>query len=369
MLDNLLATGNRLIELPLAMLVGIGGGAWVLLTALALLLVKQPRRRTVGLISFFVLVVMCLLGGALVTDRKIAVMDRQLRDLRQQTADQHAALVDQIAKRQIVRQSFLFDLAAAQTSLKRLGEFTLATSVYDEATDVIQIRRAKPELRAWMVVVNLEHPAVGIALGTTIQKKRLTSEFARENDCTVAINGEAGRSPDANSGLGDYIGNMIYRGKVILLEDTANRPFMSFNRANRGAYSRAALVDKAVTPERYNVIWGRLDAIIDGQVQTADEKNTQPRTAMGINADGTRLYLMVADGRQPGYSMGLTRAEVGQLLQAFGAHNGMLCDEGGSSCIYLKGLGGIADMPCDNHGQERPTYTHFGITLKRNDGP
>ena len=215
-----------------------------------------------------------------------------------------------------------------------------------------------------MVVVDLEHKGLEIALGTTLSQKRLTSAFAKENDCTVAINGEAGRSPEANSGLGTWIGNMICRGKVILLEDSEARPFLSFDRSNRASYSPAKLVEKTVKPEWYNVIWGRLDSLIDGQVQTADERNRQPRTVMGINADGTRLYLLVADGRQPGSSLGVTRAETGQLLKAFGAHNGMLCDEGGSSCLYLRKLGGIASIPSDNRGQERPTYTHFGITIR-----
>ncbi len=62
--------------------------------------------------------------------------------------------------------------------------------------------------------------------------------------------------------------------------------------------------------------------------------------------------------------MGFTRAEAGNLLKAFGAYNGMLCDEGGSSCMYLKRLGGICNIPSDSRGRERPTYTHFGIALR-----
>jgi exopolysaccharide biosynthesis protein len=59
--------------------------------------------------------------------------------------------------------------------------------------------------------------------------------------------------------------------------------------------------------------------------------------------------------------MGFTRGEVGMLLKLFGAHNAMLCDEGGSSCLYVETMGGIVNVPSDNQGQERPTYTHFGI--------
>ena len=86
---------------------------------------------------------------------------------------------------------------------------------------------------------------------------------------------------------------------------------------------------------------------------------------MGINADGTRLFLMVVDGRQPRSSNGFTRAEVGEFLKAFGATDGMLCDEGGSSCIYLQQFGGIANVPSDFNGEERATYTHFGVSLRK----
>ena len=157
---------------------------------------------------------------------------------------------------------------------------------------------------------------------------------------------------------------MVVNGQTLSHELPAfTRPFISFTHANRAAYLSQFAKDRALTPDMSNVMWGRLDAIINGDVQTADERNCQPRTAMAINRDGSILYLLVVDGRQPNYSTGFTRAEVGQFLKALGAYNGMLCDEGGSSCMYIARFGGICNIPSDNQGQERPTYTHFGISL------
>jgi hypothetical protein len=45
----------------------------------------------------------------------------------------------------------------------------------------------------------------------------------------------------------------------------------------------------------------------------------------------------------------------------------MLCDEGGSSCFYIKKFNGIVNSPSD--GEERATYTHFGITLHNPAAP
>src|SRR5262249_51775931 len=158
-----------------------------------------------------------------------------------------------------------------------------------------------------------------------------------ENDCTIAINGEAGMSPGPRAGLGIWQGHFVEQGKMILAEQPNNpRPFLSFDQKNHAVFMPMSSSDRTVGPQGYNVIWGRFDVIFDGQISSADNGDRQPRTAMAINQDGSRLYLMVVDGRQPRYSIGFTHTEVGRFLQAFGAYSGMLCDEGGSSCIYLK---------------------------------
>ena len=86
---------------------------------------------------------------------------------------------------------------------------------------------------------------------------------------------------------------------------------------------------------------------------------------MGIDREGKRLYLFVVDGRQPNRSVGLTAPEVGTFLRAFGVHDAMLCDDGGSSCMYVGAMRGLVTLPSDNHGEERPTYTHFGVSDRR----
>jgi exopolysaccharide biosynthesis protein len=203
-----------------------------------------------------------------------------------------------------------------------------------------------------------------VKIGADFNDKTLTSAFARENQCSVAINGEAGATPSPNSGLGTWRGHMVQDGKVLLVEDSRiQRPFLAFDASNGVKFISAGAGERAVPADARNVIWGRWDVILDGAVSPTAMRDRQPRTAMAINREGTRLYLLVVDGRQPRYSTGMTRTEVGQTLQAFSADCGMLCDEGGSSCIYIKQLGGIANVPSDNQGQERPTYTHFGITL------
>lgn len=75
----------------------------------------------------------------------------------------------------------------------------------------------------------------------------------------------------------------------------------------------------------------------------------QPRTLAGISADGARLILAVVDGRAP-QRAGMTLRESADLLKAFGAHQGLQFDGGGSSCMVLRGE--VLNVPSD--GSERP---------------
>jgi hypothetical protein len=395
-IDDLQATGQRLLDLPAVMLLVAGLGVGVALALVLGRFASKDRRPRLVRTAFVAIVTFLLLCLAWAADRKVVQLEREVHELRTRlaavalaspAAESAAAPVapaGQVTARvapssarttaaaaapvaTAPRQTLLFDLEAAKKALAgQFDDVTLQPTIVDDATDVVAIRAANPLVQAYLAIVDLKNPAVGITLGTRLDAKTLTSQFARENDCTVAINGEAGMSPGLFSGLGVWRGYLVDKGNVLQKEDPKiPRPFLMFDPKNAATFTAAAAADRALPATAYNVIWGRLDAVVNGVVQTADERNRQPRTAMGLSADGRFLYLLVVDGRQQRYSIGFTRAEVGSCLKAFGTHNGMLCDEGGSSCMYLKQRGGILNVPSDNQGQERPTYTHFGITFRR----
>lgn len=77
-----------------------------------------------------------------------------------------------------------------------------------------------------------------------------------------------------------------------------------------------------------------------------------PRTAVGQTADG-RVLLVTVDGRQPGFSVGLTNFELAQALVRLGAVTGMALDGGGSTTMAFDGL--LLNRPSD--GRERPIAT------------
>jgi exopolysaccharide biosynthesis protein len=73
-----------------------------------------------------------------------------------------------------------------------------------------------------------------------------------------------------------------------------------------------------------------------------------PRTAIAQRGDGSILFV-ATDGRQPGYSVGMTNFELAQTLVRLGAVRGMALDGGGSSTLAFDGQ--VLNRPSD--GQER----------------
>lgn len=73
------------------------------------------------------------------------------------------------------------------------------------------------------------------------------------------------------------------------------------------------------------------DIFEDGHARSGLDNTTRAsRTAIGIKADGTVVMLMV-DGRQAPYSVGMTMAEVGAAMEALGCVQAVNLDGGGSS--------------------------------------
>ena len=77
-----------------------------------------------------------------------------------------------------------------------------------------------------------------------------------------------------------------------------------------------------------------------------------PRTAVGQRANGDVL-LVTTDGRQPGYSVGMTNFELALALVRLGAVRAMALDSGGSSTLAFEGS--VLNSPSD--GNERPVST------------
>ena len=102
------------------------------------------------------------------------------------------------------------------------------------------------------------------------------------------------------------------------------------------------------------------------QTQIAYEGNKPyPFTVAALDTSGTRLWLVLTDGKQPLYSEGTTLGEITELVQELGADTAMRLDGGGSTTAAIATPTGPSLLNSPAHGKipgnERPVANHLGF--------
>jgi hypothetical protein len=101
----------------------------------------------------------------------------------------------------------------------------------------------------------------------------------------------------------------------------------------------------------------------DGRVLPRPSDVRHPRTALGLDPSGRWLTLLVVDGRQPGYSEGVSLHELAQMMRGAGCWRALNLDGGGSSVMLAAdGSQGyqMLNRPSDRQGP-RPIPVMLGI--------
>jgi hypothetical protein len=93
-----------------------------------------------------------------------------------------------------------------------------------------------------------------------------------------------------------------------------------------------------------------------------------PRTALGFDDSGKWLLLVVVDGRQPGFSEGMSLYEIATLLRSKGCTQALNLDGGGSSIMMIKDYDGVIKTVNRPSGLlHRPVPVMLGIRRTRNN--
>lgn len=88
--------------------------------------------------------------------------------------------------------------------------------------------------------------------------------------------------------------------------------------------------------------------------------NRHPRTAVGINQDTTKLFLVTVDGRQTS-SLGMNLYELADLMLQLGVYQAINLDGGGSTTMVIRN--GVVNSPSDVSG-ERPVSNALLVVSK-----
>ncbi len=200
---------------------------------------------------------------------------------------------------------------------------------------------------------------------------KTTSTYLRESGAVAAINGGYFGPVVATEGQGqDAQGFAKSNGRLIspaATPETAGvaKAVVCFDR------KQVQILAALACPGRFENGLAAGPLLVQEDVLKVDPKNLtrHPRSALGINAEADRLWLVTIDGRQKGYSDGASFAETALVLQALGAADAINLDGGGSTTlVYRDPVRGpqLLNRPIQGGipGTERPVATHIGVFLK-----
>ncbi len=263
--------------------------------------------------------------------------------------------------------TYLYDRLLAQPTQEMLFQ----------GVEYIRDVRSSPR-RIVIHVIKIDLQADGIRLLVTPGdpdqelplKARTTSQFLNNFELQVAINGD-GFQPWHDRGFMDYyphkgdhvdvIGYAASEG-TIYSQDTDREPRLYLSITNSARINTP-------TGKDFNVISGNQLLAKDGVAIEGLGGDPNPRTAVALNRSNQFLILVVVDGRQPGYSEGVTLQELAEIIIFHGGWNAINLDGGGSSTMATEGPLGFADVinsPVNHRipGRERPVGNHLGIYAK-----
>jgi uncharacterized protein YgiM (DUF1202 family) len=203
---------------------------------------------------------------------------------------------------------------------------------------------------------------------------RKTSRFLDEFKLQAAINGDGFSYLDQdtydpqqycpNGGEPVKVNSFAAsRGKVYSQRWDA-RPILYINNSLEVTFNEPkGAVFNAVSGDRMLVDKGK-------RVENLESQSVEPRSAAGLNQNGRWLFLVVIDGRQPGYSEGATFPELADFLISLGAYTGLNLDGGGSSALVIESvLGGpfVLNLPIEGMipGNESAVANHLGFWVNK----
>ncbi len=251
-----------------------------------------------------------------------------------------------------------------------------------QGVEITRYSFQQPPLQVWAVRVDLDAPGVRPVVTRSNGPRpletdgRTTAEFLTRSHVSLAVNA----SPFTP------VNNVDGSPRDILGISESNGERYSQPQGNDGALlfdreGRAWIVGQAALesgghglPANIRNAVGGFSIILHHGRNIGATDHRHPRTAAGVSRDHRYLYLVVIDGRQLAWSVGVTTRELAAWLAYFGAWDGLNLDGGGSTALVVRGPGGkpvVVNSPIDGMvpGRLRIVGNNLGImALPLSDG-
>lgn len=250
-----------------------------------------------------------------------------------------------------------------------LESITPVWSPYAKSIQILFGRVASPPLEFTAIRADLDDPSIEICvsapgelLGVILSSKVTT--FARQSGSVVAINANPFSPVSSVEGEARTIsGIAVSSGRVVATPDSRYAAALFSTENAISIVEQRDIRDLSVV---YNAVGGFFIVLKNGQA-VGIHPQRHPRTALGADARGKVLYMLVVDGRRAA-SVGTTEYETGQILSLLGAENGLILDGGGSTAMALRSDGQVVlgDVPIHSGipGNQRAVGTCLGLRIK-----
>jgi exopolysaccharide biosynthesis protein len=195
-----------------------------------------------------------------------------------------------------------------------------------------------------------------------------TSQFLLKYELQAAINANF-FAPCCNAANEEktVLGLAVSDGNTVSAPDGTPGQNASLRIDQKNHASIAETTETTDISNVFNAVTGSGIIVEDGlnvgaETPYGDGADPNPRTSVGLSQDGRYLYLVVIDGRQPGYSVGTTSVETAEIMIAFGAYTAINLDGGGSTdMVEDNGRGGATIINKPSGGAERFDANQIGI--------
>lgn len=235
--------------------------------------------------------------------------------------------------------------------------------------DIAQLSLSHPPLHLWAVRVNLADPGVSVVVTPSNGPRpldtdgRTTAAFLRDTGARIAVNASPFGPVADTPGASEDIEGISAAGGNIYSPPAKEGGALVIDGGGRAwILDQAALTDSADV----RAAVGGFAVILRNGRNLGSTDHRHPRTAAGVSPDHRLLYLVVVDGRQLAWSVGVTTRELAAWLKLLGASDGLNLDGGGSTALVARlpdGTPAVINSPIDGlvPGRLRVVGNNLGI--------